>query len=1003
MTRGLDVSVFVKMAADLAKPLKDAEGKIKDSTDRMRKSMSLSLKLGGAGVVATGIKIATSKIISDFTESTKEIQRASGDLRALGMKDIQAVVREGRRLQNTYVGLTTEAFVRAAYDIRSGVSSLTDEGVAAMTASALTVAKATKGVPESMTSLFATSYGIFKKQFAEMSDADWGDMFGAALAKSVQQFKTDGAKMQQAIESAGAGATGLGVKMTEQMALLGMMQQQMQAGEAGTALKAFAANSAKAHEAFSEMKVTSKHPVRVRVLDENGMLRAMPDILADIKARYGETLNGFEKAEIAKAFGTEEAMKLIEALYGSEEAVRANIAALDEAAEKGAEFTEDMASNVDDYDGSKWELFLQQVKSIKEEVGEGLFPAMDALAAPMANIAQIVSSFIQRNPALVAGFGSIVVGLFGLASVAAPVLFTASSLVTTFAALRHGSVLMGVALKGTGTKTGLLARGIKVLTGAFGFLKIAAMGLGRALLANPIGLAVAAIAGGAYLIYRNWEPIKAFFQRLWAGVKAFTANGWENIKSIFFNYTPHGLIISHWDSITTWFSGLWGKVKSGVATGWDAIKTGFFKYHPAGLIYTHWEDVSAWFGNLWEGVKTTFTTKWAEIRDALDISDWFDFSWADVLPDWDWSAIIPELPDLKGMFTDAGETIDVRLENRASNMVGREWQEGLDLIGQYRRGLIGIEEVRTRLEAKVASENGAMFNSFEVNRAEDMLALLQELDEAPAELPEIKNPETLVEAARAAEELTQQYPALTAAAQETQTAVAASMAQIIADLQATSLVSEGQRLMQSLAEGIRSQIAQVTRTTEEVTVAIRNALPKSAHLQLAAASGAGPQMQATNIQARARGGSFSPGWLLTGEEGPELRYADKGGFIAHNRALRGMLDMASRARSLMGGLNLGGFAQGFNLDGIAKGGIGAIGAGAFATAAAAGPQAGDLDFQRISSQLGGLGKQVTVTMNPSYTIPITGDVSPDMETRLRQLLEEHTREARQSLESLFDD
>ncbi|WP_317960008.1 hypothetical protein [Phaeobacter inhibens] len=113
--------------------------------------------------------------------------------------------------------------------------------------------------------------------------------------------------------------------------------------------------------------------------------------------------------------------------------------------------------------------------------------------------------------------------------------------------------------------------------------------------------------------------------------------------------------------------------------------------------------------------------------------------------------------------------------------------------------------------------------------------------------------------------------------------------------------------------------------------------------------------------------------------------------------------MAGRARSLMGGLNLGGLAQGFNLDGIAKGGIGAIGAGAFATAAAAGPQAGELDFQRISQQMNGLGKQVTVTMNPSYTIPITGDVSPDMETRLRQLLEDHTREARQSLESLFDD
>ena len=52
-----------------------------------------------------------------------------------------------------------------------------------MTSSALTVAKATKGIPEAMTSLFATSYGIFKKQFSEMSDADWGDMFGCGLVQ----------------------------------------------------------------------------------------------------------------------------------------------------------------------------------------------------------------------------------------------------------------------------------------------------------------------------------------------------------------------------------------------------------------------------------------------------------------------------------------------------------------------------------------------------------------------------------------------------------------------------------------------------------------------------------------------------------------------------------------------------------------------------------------------------------------------------------------------------
>ena len=381
------------------------------------------------------------------------------------MENVQAVIAEGQRLQSTYVGITADAFTRAAYDIKSGISTLTDEGVAAMTSSALTVAKATKGIPENMTSFFATSYGIFKKQFSEMSDADWGDMFGAALSASVQRFKTDGTKMQQTIESAGAGATNLGMQMTEQMTLLGMMQQQMQAGEAGTALRAFATNVARAHEAFGKMKVTTERPVRVRVLDENGQLREMPDILADLKARYGETQDAFEAAEIKEAFGTDEAMKMINALDGQEEAVRANAEALRDAAREGAAFTESMAANVDDYDRADWERFIQQIDVMKQKIGAGLLPAMDKLVPILSRAATAIGNFASEHPGFVAGLGAAIVGVAGLATVAAPLLFIASSLVTTFAALRTGSLVLGAVLRGTSGWVGLVTRGLGGLKG----------------------------------------------------------------------------------------------------------------------------------------------------------------------------------------------------------------------------------------------------------------------------------------------------------------------------------------------------------------------------------------------------------------------------------------------------------------------------------------------------------------------------------------------------------
>ncbi len=52
--------------------------------------------------------------------------------------------------------------------------------------------------------------------------------------------------------------------------------------------------------------------------------------------------------------------------------------------------------------------------------------------------------------------------------------------------------------------------------------------LGAALLTTPVGWfmgAIAAIAGGAYLVYKNWEPLTNWFSNLWAKLKALFAEG----------------------------------------------------------------------------------------------------------------------------------------------------------------------------------------------------------------------------------------------------------------------------------------------------------------------------------------------------------------------------------------------------------------------------------------------------------------------------------------------
>lgn len=126
--------------------------------------------------------------------------------------------------------------------------------------------------------------------------------------------------------------------------------------------------------------------------------------------------------------------------------------------------------------------------------------------------------------------------------------------------------------------------GAMVLTRLPGILSLVATGLrmagtavlwlGRALLMNPIGLAVTAIGLAALVIYKNWEPIKAFFTNLWAGVKQIfdSAVAWIMDKvSVVFN-------------IIDKVKGAIKSVMGGAATVGEKVKGGQVQYDAMGNV-----------------------------------------------------------------------------------------------------------------------------------------------------------------------------------------------------------------------------------------------------------------------------------------------------------------------------------------------------------------------------------------------------------------------------------
>ncbi|WP_052958394.1 hypothetical protein [Obesumbacterium proteus] len=123
---------------------------------------------------------------------------------------------------------------------------------------------------------------------------------------------------------------------------------------------------------------------------------------------------------------------------------------------------------------------------------------------------------------------------------------------------------------------GNLLRGVMLVGRAVVFL-------GRALIMNPIGLIITAIATAAYLIYRYWTPISAFFKRLWNHVTQIFSTAWMGIKNI-------------WSGVSRWFGKIWVQIKSAFSGGVQGIAQLILRWSPLGLFIKAFSSVMSWFG-----------------------------------------------------------------------------------------------------------------------------------------------------------------------------------------------------------------------------------------------------------------------------------------------------------------------------------------------------------------------------------------------------------------------
>lgn len=557
------LSLIMSMVDRLTGPMASVQSSVDGSVSKLQSASQAfgSMVTAGSAMATLGESI-TSAVLAPV-DATFATRRAIGELASLGVEDLAAIETAATNFSNTWAGTSKSDFITAAYDIKSGIASLSDEGVAQYTEMAGLTASATKATTAEMTSLFATGYGIYKDYYDDLSDLEFGEMFSSGISTAVRLYKTSGSEMASAISRLGASATNANVPIEEQLAILGQLQATMGGSEAGTKYAAFIRSAAKGGENLG-----------LSFLDANNQLKSLPEILDQLKGKYGETIDAIEKQEIQEAFGDQLSVQFIDLFYNKTDMLQDGVLSLYDSMASGIGVTDDMATAINSMEPAQYEVLQQQLQNIKESIGNSLLPTINDFLGKASEIIEKVGVWIENNQGLVRNIMLVALVIGGILTV-----------LGTFIAV-VGTV--GIIVTKSISTFNMLKTGFGIAKAALSPLIGTVWKFTAALLANPITWIVIAIVALIVVIVLLWNKCEWFRDGVMAVfnfIKNLLLGTFEFWKNIF-------------TGIADFISNIFGKIKGVVTEKLNSIKS-TYEEHGGGI-----KGVAA---VAMEGIKSCFT------------------------------------------------------------------------------------------------------------------------------------------------------------------------------------------------------------------------------------------------------------------------------------------------------------------------------------------------------------------------------------------------------------
>ncbi len=346
-------------------------------------------------------------------------------------------------------------------------------------------------------------------------------------------------------------------------------------------------------------------------------------------------------------------------------------------------------------------------------LGDQLAPSFISLTQELLPLIQGTKHWVATHPQFVSGAFKLISALLAIKIATVGLKLGLNLLISPFVSVWKNAVLLrtnwlrlllalgqGGKLRWLVTGFSAVARGARTLSGVLsgGLVRgimlagRAVLWIGRALMMNPIGLVITAVAAAAYLIYRNWGAVSSWFKQRWADIQEAFNGGIVGTGKLLINWSPAGLLYKAFAAALKYFGvalpakftdfgghlvdGLingiknkWGSLKSSVTGMGDSISSRFkqcwadiqeafnggiagtgkllINWSPAGLLYKAFAAALKYFGvalpakftdfggHLIDGLINGIKNKWGSLKSSVtgmgdSISSWFKQCWADI-------------------------------------------------------------------------------------------------------------------------------------------------------------------------------------------------------------------------------------------------------------------------------------------------------------------------------------------------------------------------------------